>query len=197
MRGELEYSSRWDGVAFHGSNIKSSPNHDAELFNRQLERFPDLLVITMLDGIDTGMHKFDNMPYEVTVLGPPKLMTVRTPTIGEAQVKARLLLWGEHPDFGIANSDPWKNKETIAYVTVSGNVWNPHRSFVDASHIGEEYDEMDSLFWQSLSDEEMLRRVDAIWHRRDMIREANRFTERQHEMEKGKTVDLRADPLTA
>ena len=151
MRGRLEYPSRWDGVAFHGSNIKSGPNQDAELFNRQLERFPDLLISGMLDGIDAGMHKFDNMPYDVTVLGPPKLMTVGTPTIGQVVLKAKLLLWGEHSDFGISNSDPWKDKETITYVTVSGNVWNPCRSFIEASHIGDEYDEMDSLFWQSLS----------------------------------------------
>ena len=169
MRGRLEYPSRWDGVAFHGSNIKSGPNQDAELFNRQLERFPDLLISGMLDGIDAGMHKFDNMPYDVTVLGPPKLMTVGTPTIGQVVLKAKLLLWGEHSDFGISNSDPWKDKETITYVTVSGNVWNPCRSFIEASHIGDEYDEMDSLFWQSLSDEEMQRRIAALWQRKEMI----------------------------
>ena len=191
------YEAPWSGVAHHGSNIKSGPDQDSRYFYRQFETLPDELVERMLDGIDSGFHTFDNLPYGVTILGSPHLMTVRTPSIGAPEITARLLLWGEHSDYGISNLQPWMDRETITYATVSGHVFAPNKAHVYLAHIGEEFDTMDTLFWSSLNDQKMQERITAMWQRREMIKEARRFQEIQGILIPGQAVSFTADQVPA
>ena len=193
----LTLDEPWSGIARYGSNIKSGPDQENRYFYRQLEALPDELVERMLDGIDSGIHTFNNLPYKVTVLGSPHLMTVRTPSIGAPEITARLLLWGEHNDYGISNLQPWRDTETIAYATVFGHILAPSKVHVHLAHIGKEFDVMDELYWNSLTDEHMQERITAMWQRREMVQEARRFQERQRLLVPGQMVDITEDQVPA
>ncbi len=164
---ELPRDEPWSGITRYGSNITSGPDQDNQSFYKQLEAMPSQLIETMLDAIKEGSHKFDNIPYEVTLLGQPHIITVRTPSIGELEIMARLLLLGQH-SFGVMNPKPWRDLETIAYARVTGIIHAPKQAHVNLVDVGKDHEEMDQLYWKSLENPDTQERISALIHKQEM-----------------------------
>lgn len=164
---ELPHDEPWSGIARYGSNFTPGPEQDNQSFYKQLDAMPNQLIETMLDAISEGNHRFENVPYEVTLLGHPHIITVRTPSIGNLEIMARLLLLGQH-SFGVMNPKPWRDIETIAYAKVTGIIHAPEKAHVNLVDGDKDYEEMDQLYWKSLENPEAQGRIDALVHKQEI-----------------------------